>query len=54
MVRGKKRTIRYFQLYQLDVSDSASVTIVCTYSIYKKLLRMDRYGPKHVELTPEY
>ena len=20
----------------------------------KKLLRMDRYGPKHVELTPEY
>ena len=20
----------------------------------KKLLRMDRYGPKHVELTPEH
>jgi hypothetical protein len=20
----------------------------------KKLLMMDRYGPKHVELTPEY
>ena len=28
-------------LYQQDVSDSA-------------VLRMDRYGPKHVELTPEH
>ena len=43
--------------YQLDVSGSAfsynvpqSAHTVST----KKLLRIDRYGPKHVELTPEY
>ena len=26
-------------------------TTVCKYSLYKKLLMMDRWGPKHVELT---
>ena len=41
-------------LYQRDVSDSAVLT---TYqsahtASKKKLLRMDRYGLKHVELTP--
>ena len=28
-------------------------TKVCIYSFYKTLLRMDRWGPKHVELKPK-
>ena len=55
---GKKCTIRYVQLVRRTSWTYRIVrllprTIVCTYSIYKKLLRMDRYGPKHVELTPK-
>ena len=45
------------QLYQRDVSDSAVLTTYHSLHIQhlkETLLRMDRYGPKHVELTPEY
>ena len=44
-------------LYQRDISDSAVLTTCHSLHIQhlkEKLLRMDRYGPKHVELTPEY
>ena len=37
-----------------DVSSSTRITArtkVCEYSLYKTLLMMDRWGPKHVELT---
>ena len=64
MVCGKKSTTRYVRLvqrcrknttlHQLDVSDSAFLTTSAYTVSTKKLLRMDRYGPKHVELTPEY
>ena len=42
-------------LYQLDVSGNASLTTYQSAHTVstKKLLRMDRYGPKHVELTPK-
>ena len=37
----------------LDVSSSTRITTyqICKYSLYKTLLMMDRWGPKHVELT---
>ena len=44
-------------LYQRDVSDSAVLTTYHSLHVQhlkEKLLRMDRYGPKRVELTPEY
>ena len=34
--------------------DTSSWYNVVGRSSYKKLLRMDRHGPKHVELTPKY
>ena len=40
-------------LQRLDVSSSTRITTyqICEYSLYKTLLMMDRWGPKHVELN---
>ena len=51
------RTLLPKTLYQLEVSGNAFLTTYHSLHIQylqKKFLRMDRYGPKHVELTPKY
>ena len=47
------RTARHVQPLRLDVSSSTRITTyqICEYSLYKTLLMMDQWGPKHVELT---
>ena len=60
MVHGKKRTIRYVQLVQRLRKNVVPAGRISTYHslhiqyLQKKLLWMDRYGPKHVQLTPEH
>ena len=45
------RTTRHVQLHVSSSTHNSTTYQICEYSLYKTLLTMGRWGPKHVELT---